>query len=58
MLGAELDAPVAGRLVEEGLRRGVVLNHIGKSILRFLPPLVITQEQLDHVAGVLLDMLS
>ena len=58
MLGAELDVPVAGRLVKEGLRRGVVLNHIGDRILRFLPPLVITQEQLDHVAGVLLDMLS
>jgi acetylornithine aminotransferase len=58
MLGAELDVPVAGRLVKEGLRRGVVLNHIGDRILRFLPPLVITHGQLDYVAGVLLDTLS
>jgi len=27
-----------------------VLNHIGDSILRFLPPLVITKEQVDEMA--------
>ena len=42
MRGAELDVPVAARAVEAGLAEGLVLNHIGDSILRFLPPLVIT----------------
>ncbi|WP_273447390.1 aspartate aminotransferase family protein [Thermophilibacter provencensis] len=47
MRGAELDAPVAARVVEEGLAEGLVLNHIGDSILRFLPPLVITRAEVD-----------
>jgi len=56
MRGAQLDVPVATPLVDQGLRltdtgrRGLVLNHIGDSILRFLPPLVITKEQVDEMA--------
>ena len=48
MRGAQLDAPVAERAVEEGLAEGLVMNHIGDSILRFLPPLVITREEVDE----------
>ncbi|HBO62266.1 MAG TPA: hypothetical protein DD645_06410 [Olsenella sp.] len=48
MRGAQLDAPVAARAVEEGLACGLVMNHIGDSILRFLPPLVITCEEVDE----------
>ena len=48
MRGAQLDAPVATEVVEKGLERGLVLNHIGDSILRFLPPLCITDEQVDE----------
>lgn len=56
MRGAQLDVPIATALVDEGLalaateRRGLVLNHIGDSILRFLPPLVVTEEQIDEMA--------
>jgi acetylornithine/N-succinyldiaminopimelate aminotransferase len=46
--GAQLDVPVANDLVDEGLAAGLVLNHIGDSIIRFLPPLVITCEQIDE----------
>ncbi len=49
MRGAQLDLPIACELVERGLAAGLVLNHIGDSILRFLPPLVITNEQVDEV---------
>ena len=48
MRGAQLDVPIASQLVEEGLAEGLVLNHIGDSILRFLPPLVITAEEVDE----------
>ena len=48
MRGAQLDVPIANELVEEGLAEGLVLNHIGDSILRFLPPLSITEEQVDE----------
>ncbi len=46
--GAQLDVPIANELVDEGLAAGLVLNHIGDSIVRFLPPLVITVEQVDE----------
>ena len=61
MRGAELDAPVAARVVEEGLAEGLVLNRIGDSILRFLPPLVITRAEVDEACDrleVLLDRLA
>ena len=61
MRGAQLDAPVAARAVEEGLADGLVLNHIGDSILRFLPPLVITRDEVDEACDrleVLLDRLA
>ncbi len=48
MRAAQLDAPIAGRLVDEGLAAGLVLNHIGDSILRFLPPLVISRAEVDE----------
>ncbi len=59
MRGAQLDAPIATPLVDEGIalaaegERGLVLNHIGDSILRFLPPLVVTNEQVDQMADTL-----
>ncbi len=57
MLGAQLDVPVATPVVEQGLRltergrRGLVLNHVGDSILRFLPPLVVGTAEVDEMAG-------
>ena len=48
MRGVQLDAPIATRVVEEGLAEGLVLNHIGDFILRLLPPLVITRAEVDE----------
>lgn len=50
MRGAQLDVPIATPLVERGLDAGLVLNHIGDSILRFLPPLVVSEAQVDEMA--------
>ena len=50
MRGAELDVPMARSLVEQGLRAGLVLNCVGDSTLRFLPPLVVTAGQVDAMA--------
>lgn len=47
MRGAQLDAPIAAQVVEAGLAEGLVMNHIGDYILRFLPPLVITCAEVD-----------
>lgn len=59
MRGAQLDVPIATPLVDEALalagggRRGFVLNHIGDSILRFLPPLVVNDAEVDEMADAL-----
>ena len=47
MRGAQLDVPSATEAVDKGLEAGLILNHIGDSILRFLPPLVITNAEID-----------
>ena len=47
--------------MEQGLEAGLILNHIGDSILRFLPPLVISYEQIDTMAerlGALIEKLA
>ncbi|MDO4428991.1 MAG: aspartate aminotransferase family protein [Atopobiaceae bacterium] len=48
MRGAQLDVPIATQVVGEGLAEGLVMNHVGDSILRFLPPLAITVEEVDE----------
>ena len=50
MRGAQLDAPVAARVVEEALAEGLILNHVGDYILRMLPPLVITRDEVDEAS--------
>lgn len=47
MLGAVLEQPVAKETVAAGLERGVIVNAPSASVLRFTPPLVITDEDID-----------
>jgi acetylornithine aminotransferase len=47
MVGVELNKPIAEELVVAGLEAGLVLNNIGRHILRFLPPLICTREDID-----------
>jgi acetylornithine/succinyldiaminopimelate/putrescine aminotransferase len=47
MLGAELDRPGAP-VVERCLASGLLVNCTAERVLRFLPPLVITREQVDE----------
>jgi LysW-gamma-L-lysine/LysW-L-ornithine aminotransferase len=48
MLAAELKIPVKD-VIMKGLDRGMILLYAGLNILRFLPPLVITRNQIDTV---------
>ena len=47
MLGAELDGPGAG-VVSRCLAGGLLINCTADRVLRFLPPLVISREQIDE----------
>lgn len=54
MIGCELNVPKARELMKQALEDGLIFNAVGDSILRFLPPLVVTEAQVDE-AMLLLD---
>jgi len=57
ILGAELTIP--GRdIVNAALAQGVIINCTVGKVLRFIPPLIITEEQVDEVLNVLDKILS
>lgn len=52
MIGMEFRFDVLN-LILGSMRRGILILDAGRNILRFLPPLVITKEQIDTVVNVL-----
>ncbi len=55
--GMELQIDVKP-LVAEALARGVLINAAGERVLRFVPPLIITQQEIDKLLDVLSSSLS
>jgi 4-aminobutyrate aminotransferase-like enzyme len=49
MVGADLPAPEAARVVSDALAARIVLNSTGPATLRFLPPLVVEEPEVDRV---------
>jgi acetylornithine/N-succinyldiaminopimelate aminotransferase len=57
MLGMELSLPCAS-IVDEMREKGVLVNCAADVVLRFVPPLVITKEEIDTVISVLDEILA
>lgn len=57
MIGLDLDADCK-QVVQKALDRGVILNNTGDHTLRFIPPLVVTKEQIDGVVKILGEVLE
>jgi acetylornithine/N-succinyldiaminopimelate aminotransferase len=57
MLGMEMDVPCAN-LVDEMREMGVLVNCTAENVLRFVPPLVISREDIDAVLNVLDELLA
>jgi len=53
MLALELDSPNARKLMLRSLENGLVFNAVGDTILRFLPPLIISEADVDEAMGIL-----
>jgi acetylornithine/N-succinyldiaminopimelate aminotransferase len=53
MVGARLDGPGAREVAERLLDRGLIVNPIGDDTLRFLPPLVIGEAEVDEALEIL-----
>lgn len=58
MLAIELKVEIAKEIVLSCLERGYVVNSIGESVLRFLPPLSISTREVDGLLEVLGELLS
>lgn len=59
MLAAQFDESVdAPKVVLDGLDKGFLLNFTGPHTLRFLPPLICTEEDVDALIAALEDLLS
>jgi acetylornithine aminotransferase len=52
MIGMALDIP-AGDIVKKGHERGVLLNVTHDTVLRFVPPLTVTKQEVDRMIGIL-----
>jgi len=52
MIGMALDIP-AGDIVKKGHDRGVLLNVTHDTVLRFVPPLVVTRQEIDAMIVIL-----
>jgi acetylornithine/N-succinyldiaminopimelate aminotransferase len=53
MIGVELVKPEAKRVQSDALKNGLVLNAVGDTTLRFLPPLIITKADVDQAIEIL-----
>lgn len=50
--GLEFDRPVADT-IKKAMEMGLILINAGTNVLRFIPPLVITKEDVDQMIGIL-----
>ncbi len=55
MIGVEMRFPVKDILFN-GLEKGLLLLYAGRNVLRFLPPLVISRDQIDKVTEELIPL--
>ena len=53
MIGVQLDRP-CGALVSLALAEGLLINVTAESVVRMLPPLILTDEQADDLVARLL----
>jgi len=57
MIGAEL-AFEGGEVVKEMMKRGVLSNCASGNVMRFVPPLIITKDQIDTLINVFIESLK
>ena len=57
MQGLVFDRPVAD-VINKALEKGLILINAGTSIIRFVPPLVISKENVDAMIEILTECLD
>jgi acetylornithine aminotransferase/acetylornithine/N-succinyldiaminopimelate aminotransferase len=54
----EAAVPKGADIVNEMLERGYLINFAGNTVLRFVPPLIVSREEIDRVVSALTDVFS
>lgn len=53
MLACELTEPISADITKKCLEKGLIINHVKDNAIRFLPPFVITPEEIDIAIDIL-----
>jgi 4-aminobutyrate aminotransferase-like enzyme len=54
----EFNQEIAEKLVLACIDRGLLVNNVKPNALRFMPPLIITEKEVDKAIGILRDVLE
>jgi acetylornithine/N-succinyldiaminopimelate aminotransferase len=57
LIGVQLTEPVAGDVLADMRDRGLIANALNATTLRFIPPLIVSQEEIDEALEILSDSL-
>jgi acetylornithine/succinyldiaminopimelate/putrescine aminotransferase len=57
MLGVELDQE-AKQIIQAGYKHGIILINAGPNVLRLVPPLIISEQDIDHLINALTSILG
>ena len=57
MQGLEFDGPV-GDIIVKAMDRGLILMSAGGNVIRFVPPLIITEEHVDEMCRILRSVIA
>jgi acetylornithine aminotransferase len=55
ILGLQLDIPGAD-IVKKAMAKGLLINCTAGSVLRFVPPLVVSRDEVDQAMAILSDV--
>ncbi|MFC1908513.1 aspartate aminotransferase family protein [Chloroflexota bacterium] len=58
LVAIEFDGDVAGSLLMACLNRGLLVNRVKPNALRFIPPLIIGNDEVDEAVGILTEALT
>jgi acetylornithine/N-succinyldiaminopimelate aminotransferase len=58
LIAVEFDREIAEKLVLDCVDRGLLVNKVRPNALRFMPPLIITEHEVDRAVGILGDALG
>ncbi len=58
MLGAKLSKPIARDIVRDCFEKHLIINATDESTLRFVPPLILTEAQVDHALSIIAEVIG